>query len=238
MGAILEKPFYHNTIRLYSSVFGNLFNDIKIVRDDNKTIKIPLAYAAQQKYNVRLDQDEDPNLIRYMKRTPRMSFVLTGWNRDTTRSKNNMHKLVTRTSSTDDSVISQYNRVPYTFNFSLDVTAKYMDDLLQVFEQIASMFNPNLQVVVKDNPDLEEDSSLNITLLDSQAEDSFEGVYENGREITMNFNFKLEGYLYKPTSNSSVIKTVYINYYDLDNPDEIIDKQTFNEDDALNKDIN
>jgi len=236
--ALMEQPFYHKTIRLYTSVFGNLFNDIKIVRDDGKVIKVPLAYAAQQKYNVRLEQDEDPDLIRYMKRTPRMSFVLTGWQRDISRVKNKLHRLtnhdvVNLSDPQNTGVSAQYNRVPYTFNFRLDATAKYMDDLLQIFEQIAVSFNPALQVVVKDNPDLSDESALTITLLDSAAEDTFEGVYETGREITMSFNFNLDGYLYMPTSDSSVIKKVYVNYYDLDSPDVMIDQQIFTEEDAL-----
>lgn len=235
--AILEQPFYNKTVRLYSSVFGNLFNEIKIVRDDGKTIKVPLAYAAQQKYNVRMEQDEDPDLLRYMKRTPRMSFVLTGWQRDISRAKNKMHRLTNHDSvdlsdPNTEGVKAQYNRVPYIFTFRLDATAKYMDDLLQIFEQVAVMFNPSIQVVVKDNPLLDDESALTITMLNSQAEDNFEGIYETGREITMSFEFQLDGYLYMPTSDSSIIKTVFVNYCDLNDPDTMIDQQIFTEEDA------
>lgn len=230
MAGILEQPFYHNTIRTITAAFGSVFNDLRIQRQDGKIIRVPLAYAAQQKYNMRMDQDEDPHLLRFMKRTPRMSFVLTGWRRDPSRVKNRMHRLK---QVGPDSTTSQYNRVPYTFTYRLEVTARYMDDLLQIFEQIAVMFNPAIQVVIKDNPDLDEDSSININLDSSQATDSYEGIYENMRETTATFEFSVDGYLYMPTSEAGVIKTVYVNYFDLDDPLNKIDDQVFDEDDAL-----
>lgn len=231
--ALLDTHFYHKTISLYTAVFGNCFNDLKVARD-NSFIKVPIAYAAQQKYNVRNEQDPDPGLVRFMKSTPRMSFRLVGWQRDPARSKNkhlqlmNIHKV----GATGEHKV-QYNRVPYTFNFALDITTKYMDDMLQLFEQIAVVFNPSIQVVVKDNPTLDDDSAITITMSDSQMEDSFEGVYETGREITCTFNFTLEGYLYMPTRDGSIIKTVYINYYDLNDTDLLLDSQVFTEADAL-----
>jgi len=234
--AILEQHFYHSTIRTYTAVMGSIFNELKIRRDNGQLIKVPLAYAAQQKYNVRMDQDEDPNLIRFMKRTPRMSFILTGWQRDPARVTNKMHRLtnhgkVDLTDPETGRVKAQYNRVPYTFNYRLDVTTKYMDDLLQIFEQIAVKFNPAVQVVVKDNPDLQDESAITITLQDSQAEDQFEGIYETGREITASFTFTLDGYLYMPSGDSSIIKTIFLNYHDLSTM-EYLETDILKEEDA------
>lgn len=229
---VLSQHSYHKTISTYTAVFGNIFNDIKIVRSNGQTINVPLAYAAQQRYNVINDQS-DTDLIRFMKRTPRMSFRLTGWQRDVSRVKNKLHRMTNIDSpESANGVKAQYNRVPYTFTYTLDITAKYMDDLLQMVEQIAVTFNPQLQVVIKDNPDLDEESSVTITLLDSQAEDNFEGVYESHREITASFNFTLDGYLYTPTSDAGVIKTVYVNYYDLDDINTMIDQTILTEEDA------
>lgn len=230
---ILDQHFYNKTVTLYSSIVGNCFSDIKIERDKG-LIKVPIAYAAQQKYNVITDQDEDPNLVRFMKTTPRMSFRLLGWTRDVSRVKNKMHRLTNmhKVGATGD-IKAQYNRVPYRFSYVLDVTTKYLDDLLQIFEQIAVVFNPSIQIVVKDNPNIDDESALTITLDDTPFEDSFEGIYETGREITCSFNFTLEGYLYMPTRDGNIIKTVYVNYYDLGDPEKILDNQTFTEVDAL-----
>ena len=94
--AILENHFYHKTIRLYTAVFGECFNNITVQRDNGQTIKVPIAYAAQQRYNVLENQREDQDVVRYMKRTPRMSFVLRAWARDPVRVKNKYQRLSNR----------------------------------------------------------------------------------------------------------------------------------------------
>ena len=233
--ALLENHFYHKTISLYTAVFGNCFANLKIKRDDGKVIAVPLAYAAQQKYNVKLDQDEDQTLVKFMKRSPRMSFILSGMRRDSQRSKNKQLLLTNRhaISPAVDPVKVQYNRVPYIFNYRLDITAKYLDDILQMIEQICVAFNPSIQVVVKDNPDLEDDSALTITMTSSGLEDNFEGVFETNREITVSMEFELEGYLYMETSGASIIRTVYVNYNELIAPRFNLETDIFNEDDYI-----
>ena len=70
------------------------------------------------------------------------------------------------------------------------------------------------------------------TMVDSSMEDSFEGIYESGREITVRFNFMMEGYLYMPTTDSSIIRKIFINYYDLNDPETMIDQTILDESDA------
>lgn len=213
-------------------IFGSVFNDMKIVRSDGKTIKVPIAYAPGQKYNERLDERPDLDTIQYRKRTPRMAFRLVGWSRDISRIKNKRLKLDNRDQvdlvTTDPSF--QYNRVPYKFNFSLEITTKYLDDMLQIVEQILAAFNPSIQVVVNDNPDLGKDSTFKINMEDSQMEDQFEGSFEESRELTTMFNFTLDGYIYQQTNDSSVIRTVYVDYFDFTDP-EVIDQEIYTEDD-------
>ncbi len=236
--ALLDKHFYHKTVSLYTAVFGNCFADLKIQRDNGKLIAVPLAYAAQQKYNVKGDQDADPSLIKFMKRSPRMSFLLTGFRRDAERTKNKLLRLTNKhaVDPGKDPVLYQYNRVPYVFSYRLDLTAKYLDDILQMIEQICTAFNPSIQVVVKDNPDLQDESALTITMLTGGLEDNFEGIYETGREITVNLEFELQGYLYMPTNDATIIQKVYVNYHDLIDPPFLIDRDEFDEDDYIPED--
>lgn len=228
---ILSNHFYHKTVHMYSSVFGTVFSKLKILRDSGEVL-VPIAYAAQQKYNVRKDQDENPNIARFMKTTPRMSFQLNGMRRDSARAKNKMHQLTSRDTIgiTANGVSTQYNRVPFVFDYTLNITTKYLDDMFQILEQILVSFNPSMQIVVKDNPDLEQDSSILITPTGNSIEDAYEGLYENGREIVVQIQFELEGYLYMPTSNQGLIETIILNYYDLDNLDHI-HTDTITEDD-------
>ena len=233
--AILEQHFYHKTIRLYTAVFGTLFNELKIYREeDNKYIKVPLSYAGDQKHNVRNQQNPDPNARRYKMRTPRMAFRLVGWQKDDARITNRNHKLQNTSVNRDtvNGVSSQYNRVPYNFQYELRVKVKFMDDLNQIVEQILAYFNPSISIKVTDNPDMQGDTALQISLMDSNMEDQFEGDFEESRLLEASFNFELKGYIYLPTSDSSIIKEVTINYYDLNNPEELIDQQIFDSDEG------
>jgi hypothetical protein len=164
-------------------------------------------------------------------RLPRLAFQLTGWDKDDSRITNKMHMLQEQgvDRSVNNQVNAQMNRVPYNFNYELRAKAKHLDDLLQIAEQILPYFNPSIKIVVKDNPDLDSDTALNLTLTDSNIEDQFEGGFEEGRVIEAIFTFTMEGYLYGPTTPSGIIKTVIVNYYDLIDPDVIIDTDTFTE---------
>ena len=80
---MLGHTFYHNTIRRYVILFGTLFNDIHINREDTsqgvtRTIKVPISYGPKEKMLARLDAD--PELKRPAIVLPRMSFELTDLN--------------------------------------------------------------------------------------------------------------------------------------------------------------
>ena len=167
-------------------------------------------------------------------RTPRMAFRLVGWQKDDARITNRNHKLQNTSVNRDtvNGVSSQYNRVPYNFQYELRVKVKFMDDLNQIVEQILAYFNPSISIKVTDNPDMQGDTALQISLMDSNMEDQFEGDFEESRLLEASFNFELKGYIYLPTSDSSIIKEVTINYYDLNNPEELIDQQIFDSDEG------
>jgi hypothetical protein len=227
--AIMDAHFYHGTIRLYTSIIGTLFDQIKIKRSTGKLIKVPLSYAGQQKQNTRLEQNEDPNAARYKMKLPRISYVMSGFEKDDARITNKMHILqeqnVDRVAS--NGVTSQLNRVPYTFNYEVIIKTKHIDDMLQIIEQIVPYFNPSLKVVVKDNPDLDSETSVDIALVGNNFQDDFEGAFEEGRIIETTLSFTLDGYLYAASTPTGIIKTVYINYYDLNNPDDILSTDIF-----------
>lgn len=229
--AIMEQHFYHKTIHLYTGVFGTVFDGIKIQRSNGKEIKVPISYAGQQKQNTRINENGEPNASRYKMRLPRLSYVLRGWQKDETRITNKMHVLQEQgvNRSTADQVNAQINRVPYNFNFELRAKAKHMDDLLQITEQILPYFNPSLQIVVEDNPDLKGSTAIDLTLNDTNLEDQFEGMFEEGRVLEAMFNFTIEGYVYGPTTPSGIIKTVHVNYYNLLDPDDILESDVFTE---------
>lgn len=221
---VFQNHFYHKTISLLTGVFGSVFDDLKLVRADGTTIRVPIAYAVKRKYNVRNDQNPDPNAVRYKMQLPRMSFKLIGLRRDTTRISNKMYQLlenVDRSQVTQMS--SQLNRVPFIFNFQLSLKTKTIDDMLQLIEQIMVYFNPSLNVIVKDNPDIDQGSAINIKLIDAGIEDISEGMFDGEESLEVNMQFDMEGWLYMPTQTSKVITKVIVNTFDLGDSGELLD---------------
>lgn len=238
---ILKTHFYHKTISLYTAVFGNCFNGLSVVRDDGTEILVPIAYAGKPKYNARLEAGNNTDDITFMSRTPRMSFQLTGFQRDQQRVKSKFFKLsnIHSHDPATSPISSQYNRVPYNFTYQLDITTKYIDDMLQLVEQIFVNFNPTVSIVVEDNPDLDDSSAILISLASNSFQNNFEGTFDNKRDVTFTLEFTLEGYLYMPSDYTGVIKHVTINWHDLSLDDTpIIETDTYNapEDVIPNKD--
>jgi len=219
---LLGTTFYHETTRRIVIAFGTLFNNISVRKSDSsdvvqKTIKVPLAYAPKAKFIQRLRQADsaDPNADRRLQMTlPRMGFEMTGMNYDSTRKLNTMRKHLSQTSATE--LKSTFQRVPYTWNFTLYITTKLADEGLQIVEQILPYFTPHFNInSIKDIPD-----SLNI-LHDAQLilsgvtqEDTFEGDFQSRRMITWNLEFEMRGYVYGPVSTSGIIKKAIVQFYD------------------------
>ena len=88
---------YHSAIRKYIIMFGNMFNDIDVVRFNNagnavQTIRVPIAYGPKEKFLARLRQD--PDMAADVATTlPRLSFEITGFNYDPARQMNKQKTL-------------------------------------------------------------------------------------------------------------------------------------------------
>ena len=214
--AILENHFYHRTIATLTGVFGTIFDEIKIVRKDGKTVLVPIAYAVKQRYNVRNTQNPDPLKSNVKMQLPRMSYKLTGMRRDPSRATSKFARIVDKAVDRTQalSLNAQMNRVPYTFSFQLNIKTKTIDDMLQVVEQIVVNFNTPLSVLVDDNKDVHQDSAIVIKLLDTGIEDMSEGGFEDEQSFETVMNFELDGWLYMPTSVAKVIKKVTVNVFD------------------------
>lgn len=221
--SILENHFYYGTISKLTGVFGSLFDNIKIKRKDNKTILVPIAYETKQMYTYKRDVDILTEETQIKIILPRMSFKLTGMVKDNSRLLNKHIPLiesgVDRTSAL--SVSRQYNRIPYTFSYILNLKTKTMDDLLQIIEQVVVFFNPSVKVIINDNLQLNNESAIIVRLIDSGIESMFEGSFENEQILEATLNFELDGWLYMPTEQAKIIRKTIVNSIDL-NSGEIL----------------
>ena len=126
--------FYNEIFRKTIISFGTLFNDITIKQEDS-TVKVPLAYGPTQKFLARLEESPDLN-----KRTsltlPRMSFEYTRMTYDPTRKLTQTQQLVVKNPADGTDTKKQYMPVPYNMQFELGIMCKLNDDALQIVDQI------------------------------------------------------------------------------------------------------
>ena len=220
---MLGHTFYHNTISRYVILFGTLFYDIHINREDTsqgvtRTIKVPISYGPKEKMLARLDAD--PELKRPAIVLPRMSFELTDLNYGPTRKLNTIGKIVAANPDDTNSAKYQYTPVPYDLNFILSIAVKNADDGTRILEQILPFFTPNWNSTVDLIPELGIRLDIPIVLNAVSSEDSYEGDFEARRSIVWTLSFTMKGYIFGPTrpANGSgggqLIKLANVNFYD------------------------
>ena len=134
---MLGSTFYHQTIRKYVAAFGTLFNDINVERKNSsgtvvEKIKVPLAYGPKQKH-VLASQETTTAARQTATRTPRMGFALTGVAYDSVRKLNTVGRNVAaNTAAGTSTLMTQYNPVPYNFDFTLFILVKNAEDGTQI----------------------------------------------------------------------------------------------------------
>jgi len=140
----MSMPF-QSTIRAVTLGFGNLFNQIQVIRhaedgQEAERFLVPIQYSNKEKYVARLQGD--PNLDRNVQITlPAMSFEMTGVKYDASR------KQVTNSqnfySDQNGHIQRQFNPVPYNISFNLYIYTRNEEDGAQILETILPYFTPD-----------------------------------------------------------------------------------------------
>ena len=203
--------FYHGTTKKLIIAFGSVFNNIHVQRKESdgtliKDIQVPLAYESRKKYLARLIQDSKKN-----RQVPRMGFIMTGMVADYSRSPNQMNEYKFTSSVAGKSTIL-YTPIPYNYNFTLDVYVDYMDDGLQIIEQILPYFQPDFNIVIEEIPALELKRDIPIELTGLTLTDEFEGDFSEQRIVNWNLDFEVKGWLYPPVREQEIVESVEVTY--------------------------
>tara|TARA_R110000824_G_scaffold49838_23_gene139732 strand:+ start:9736 stop:10929 length:1194 start_codon:yes stop_codon:yes gene_type:complete len=227
---MLGKTFGHNTIRDYVVAFGTIFNDISIIRrnpdrtvesspvgslvsNPDKYVRVPLAYAPQERFLARLNQD--PTISKSVAITlPRMSFEMTTMNYAGERKLGTTQRLVQAGSGEWNTVSSVYAPVPYDFGFSLHLYTRNTNDATSVVEQILPFFTPEFTLSIKSMTDVGIKVDVPIILNGISKDDNYEGSFDERRTLIWTLDFTLKGQLFGPVdSKSSLIKKAYIDFF-------------------------
>lgn len=208
--------YYHGALRRYVIMFGNMFNDIDVVRYDNaetavKSIRVPIAYGPKEKFLVRLRTD--PNLDREVAiQLPRMAFEITNISYSPNRGLNKLSRNVS-IGSGNNSLRSQFTPAPYDINISLYAMFANQEDAVQVVEQILPFFRPEWTNTMKLVDNMGEFYDIPTVLNDMSIEDTYEADFQTRRAIIYTFNFTVKGYIFGPVTNKGVIRRTIVDLH-------------------------
>ena len=204
--------FYNEILRRTIISFGTLFNGITVKQDDS-TIKVPLAYGPTQKFLARLEQSPDLNKATAIT-LPRMSFEFTGLTYDPARKVTTTQQFTVKDPDTGKDSKKAYLPVPYNMQFELAIMCKLNDDALQITEQILPYFQPAYNVTVNLVSTIKEKRDIPIVLENITMQDDYEGDFTQRRVLLYTLRFTAKTYLFGPVSDASkdIIKKSTVNY--------------------------
>lgn len=211
------QDFYtHKTIRIYTAVMGTLFNDLQ-VNKGGSNILVPLIYRGGDKSVIKsLENSLSDDETRVQLPLPMMTFKMVDLRYDPNRKTSRLNR-IRKAEITEGAVESQYNRVPYTYMYEVSAKTKTLSELFQIVEQVIANFDPHIDIEVRDNPDLLQNSSIRIKLAGVSLDDQVEGDFEVLESHECTFQFELEGYAYKRTFTGKVIEKVTVDFQHLEN---------------------
>lgn len=213
---MFNDQFYHELLRKYVIIFGNLFNNIYVNRKNaegkvQQSIKVPLNYGPRDKALSLLDQKPDfvpQNAITL----PRMSFEQISMNYAPQRKLVTTGKRYNVTDSDASRLKFMFNPVPYDINMALSVMVKNADDGAQILEQILPYFTPEFTVSIKPVADMDLVQDTPIVLQGVTTEDTYEGNFEQRRALIHTLDFIVKGNFYGPVKNQEIIKSVQVDF--------------------------
>ena len=223
---MLSNYFYNATVKRIVSVFGTIFNNIKIARFDSgvttNTIHVPISYGPRSKFLARITEDSTLTDKGVALKLPRMSFEMTGIDYDSTTKLNKLNRKLTA-GTTDKNKTTQFQSVPYSIGMQLNIYAKNQDDALQIVEQILPTFAPEYSVTIKgiDGPDSKTDVPFILNSVSFQ--DDYEGDFTTRRTIIYTLDFTIKAMFAPGVSLQNIIQRVGVKFSELKDKDLLND---------------
>jgi len=220
----MSTPQYNRVIRKLVVGFGNLFNEISLVRynpdlSEAERFIIPIAYATKERYVMRLEDDYTLDK-KVQVALPRLSFEMTGLSYDSTRKQNTNIKNFAQTST---GVVAQYNPVPYNFDFSLYLYVRNIEDATQVLEHIIPYFTPDYTIKLNLIPEMGIVKEIPVILNNTTHEILYEGDRnQETRMVIWTLNFTVKGFIFGKTSSTGIIQTSITNILNNIGADDVV----------------
>lgn len=208
----------HGLVRKYVILFGTLFNNVYINRENSagetiQTLRIPISYGPKDKFLSRVDADGllDRSIAIQL---PVMSFEMTALTYAADRKLNTINRRAAIDPSSDSKFKYQYSPVPYDINFDLNIMVKNAEDGTRILEQIIPFFTPEWTPTVSLIPEMNITHDIPIILNSVNLVDEYTGEYTTRRALIYTLSFTMKSYIYGPIKKTSgIIKQVEANLH-------------------------
>lgn len=220
----MSTPVYNRIIRKLVVGFGNLFNNITLVKynADNteaERVLVPIAYAPKERYVMRLEDDYTLDK-KVQIALPRLSYEMMGMTYDANRKQNTN---IRNFAASGSGAIAQYNPVPYDFDFNLYLYVRNIEDAHQIVENIIPFFTPDYTVKINLVPEMGIVKEIPIILNKADHEIVYEGPREQEtRMVIWTFNFTVKGFIFGKQSSVGLVKTSITSILNQITPDQVV----------------
>jgi len=222
--------FYNESLRKLVVAFGNLFNNVQIGKyDSNGTltekIRVPLTYAPKEKFirRIRNMSSISDDITKTQITLPHMAFDITAVIYDLERVTNKLRKKSYKNESNQR--VDMWNEVPYNVSFGLYIFSRYIDENLQIVEQILPYFSPNFNVSLNFN-DSHTKVDVPINLNAMQIQEDYAGDFQVRRSVVSTLSFTAKTYVYGRATTVNPIEGVTVDVLDMYKYDSVTDPQT------------
>ena len=209
--------FYNQTLKKSVSVFGTIFNNIRVVKHGGVEERVPIAYGPRQKFLARLEQSSSRDEHIAIK-VPRMSFEITDLSYDSAISLNKMNKLSYPSSGSSLSRDTLNQSVPYTLTMELNIISKTQDEALQIVEQILPTFTPEYTVAINGMNGPNTSVDVPIILNSVSIPNEYEGDFETRDTIIYTLSFSMKVRFTGAVVPKAVIRDVTVDIYNDTDP--------------------
>lgn len=215
-GRLTSKDIYsRSAIRNVSVVFGSVFSNLHVRKykkdgsiDESSSTLVPIAYSAKEAYSLWIDESmRAPDAASEVNvKLPRLSFEMTSLQASPERGMNVNLPVYGRTISSSGTVVKSKSPVAYSFEFTLTLWAKNMDDSIQILDQILPMFAPEISIKMKESFKINLINDVKIVLGSVSKGDSYQTMLEN-RIINWDLSFTVYANVLPPkTAEMSVVQ--------------------------------
>jgi len=217
-----EQDQYHQTIRNLVVVIGSLFSKMILVRKNHKTdeieekINVPINFSNRDKMLTLVRESPSVEAKNTNYTLPRIGFSFEGLSYDGQRMlpKTGGRGRPTKDEKNKKDAIIMYNGVPYNFDFTVSIVAKYAEDLTQLVEKILPYFTPNLNITYRAIPELSIDIDVPLLLNSVNWQDDYQGLQER-RILIADLSLTAKSFIFPPIKSYPKVNTVFVETHTL-----------------------